>query len=120
MPHQDRLKIARFAVDSIAPFVRASGQRHLPGPNMSGHWLLVWQDLQFILTEQVLLWPEDASLSSVIDVWDIHRHKVLSVRWQPSRPWLPPTVVNFKAGDWVAVVERLGACDRIGAQPFKL
>ena len=68
MPRHDRLKIARFAVDSIAPFVRASGQRHLPQPNMPGHWLLVWQGLQ-------------------------------------------PAVVNFKAGHWMAVVERLGTRD---------
>lgn len=53
MPRHDRLKIARFAVESIAPFVRASGQFH-------------------------------------------------------RQPWLPPTVVNFKAGDWMAVVNRLG------------
>lgn len=111
MPRHDRLKVARFAVDFIAPFVRASGQRHQPRPNMPGHWLLVWQGLQFIHAEQVLLLPEDASLSSLIDVWDIHRHKVLSVCWHPSQPWLPPTVVNFKAGDWMAVVERLGSRD---------
>jgi len=111
MPRHDRLKLARFAIELIAPFVKSKGKYHPAQPNMPAYWLLDWQGLQLLLAEQALLSPEDAALSSLLDVYVVGQRKVLSVRWQPSQPWMPPTVVSFKAGDWMSVVEQLGSSD---------
>lgn len=31
---------------------------------------------------------------------------MLSVRWMPSEPWLPPRVVGFRSGKWLIAFDR--------------
>lgn len=59
-----------------------------------GGWLI-------ILTEQVLLSPTDPALSMLLDICPAGGGpKVFSASWMPDQPWVPPRVVQCKAGSW--------------------
>lgn len=71
------------------------------------HWRLKTPDLFFILSEHALLASEDWSLSCVLDAWGASGAKVLSITWEPDRPWTPPQAVRLANGPWREVLIRL-------------
>jgi hypothetical protein len=53
------------------------------------------------MVENVLLSPVDPALSMLLDIWPrTGGPKVLSVSWMSEKPWVPPRVVQCKAGPW--------------------
>lgn len=62
--------------------------------------------LQVSLVGRGLLLPDDAAQSSLIDIRPAKGQKVLSVRWMPSQPWLPPQVVSFRPGEWLIAFDQ--------------
>lgn len=107
MKRPDKLTIARRAIDELAPLVKAAGQHHPAEPDGPSRWELEWRGLQVLLSGRALVRPDDSSLTSIIDIWQGSGPKVLSVNWQPSRPWVPPEVATFRSGAWVDELEQL-------------
>jgi hypothetical protein len=60
-----------------------------------------------ILVENVLLAPDDPVLSSLVDVFS-SSGKVSSARWRPNQPWLPPTFVSCRRGEWISTLGYTG------------
>jgi hypothetical protein len=102
---RDRIELARFLIARVAPEVRAKGCRERPSATQPGWWLYESHELQFVLTENVLLTPDETVTSSCLDVWPNGGRKVFSVAWKPEQPWLPPQISTFKSGTWI---QRLG------------
>lgn len=100
MEKQSKLEIARWAIDRVAPVVRAKGTHHPAGIDGPTHWRLDERGLTIIFTEQALLGVDDKSLSCLVDVWPTERPKVLSVSWEPTRPREPPRVIRCVEGPW--------------------
>ncbi len=101
MVRHDRLAIARTAIEVLVPLLRSEGEYHPAEAGIPSRWTLQWQGLQVSLVGQVLLLPDDDAQSSLLDIWPPRGQKVLSVRWMPSQPWLPPQVVTFRPGEWL-------------------
>jgi hypothetical protein len=64
-------------------------------------------DLRLIHAEQALLSSEERSLSCVLDVWAGKGPKVLSLTWEPDRPWQPARIVRLVTGPWREALELL-------------
>jgi hypothetical protein len=101
-----RLEFARFAIDTIAPWVRAEGVYEPANARMPGHWTLEKEGLVILLTGNALVLPTDRSTASLLDIWPGQQQKIFSVSWHPAQPWLPPHVTCLRPGDWMA---RLGS-----------
>lgn len=72
---------------------------------MPAHWILETPDAQFILAHGVLPHPDASALEAILDVWAGPKgNKVLSVAWVPEKPWRPPTVIRYTAGDWLRLL----------------
>lgn len=99
----NRLAMARWAVQDLAPQVKAHGEYHPATPIAPSYWAWKMANIGLALIERVLPHPEAKELENVVDVWAglLHQRKVLSVSWAPDAPWIPPVVRNFKAGDWL-------------------
>jgi len=100
----DRLAIARFMIDSLAPVVKASGVVQPATATQPHHWSLERHNLLLVLTENALLKPDDKSTSSLLDIWLVNGRKVFSTSWEPQRPWKPPVITRLQTGDWMAAV----------------
>lgn len=100
-----RLEFARFAIDTIAPRVRAEGVYQPATAHAPGYWTLEENGLLILLAGNALLLPTDRSTASLLDIWPVQQRKIFSVSWHPAQPWLPPRVACLRRGDWMA---RLG------------
>lgn len=105
MARHDRLAIARCAIEILVPLLRSNGKYHPAGTGGPSRWTLEWRGLNVSLVGQVLLLPDHATQSSLLDIWPAKGQKALSVSWVPSQPWLPPRVVSFKPGDWLMEID---------------
>jgi hypothetical protein len=105
---RDKLELARFLIARVALEVKSKGDRHHHSATHPGYWSYGSNGLQFALTENVLLRPNDAVTSSSLDVWPDGGRKVFSVSWKPEQPWLPPEVATCKRGPWVEQLRLLG------------
>lgn len=106
MTRYEKLATALSAIKLLAPIIRATGQHHPAGSSGPSHWVLDWHGHRLLLAERALLWPDDSALSSLLDIWPDTGPKLLSVRWQPLRPWVPPEIVAFRAGDWIDRIQQ--------------
>jgi hypothetical protein len=99
----DRLDFARQAMAILPGRVKGHGTYHSTTPHCPGHW--IWSDgeLEYLYTEGVLLLPHDLELSALLDVLASGMGKVLSIGWQPKRPWVPPRVTCLKSGEWITL-----------------
>lgn len=102
-----KLEFARWVVETVVPYVRRYGQHYPAGTDGPSHWRLKTPDLFFVLSDHALLASEDRSLSCVLDAWVAGGAKVLSITWEPNRPWTPPQVVRLANGPWREVLIRL-------------
>ena len=100
MKRVDKLAIAVEAIKQLPALARrgtfspATGTRPAWWECRVGEW-------QIILAEQVLLSPMDPALSMLLDIWPADGGpKVFSASWMPDQPWVPPRVVQCKAGPW--------------------
>lgn len=95
-----RLEFAQWTIDKVVPLVRARGE-HLPaGVNGPTRWRLDTCGLTIVVAWNALLAPNDRNASCLVDVWPTTRPKVLSIRWEPERPWQPPRVIRHVQGEW--------------------
>ena len=101
---KDRLAVVNEIIKTVAPRVRAEGLHTPHQASVPGHWELIIGDLSLVLTERVLRLPGDRALAQLLDVWRSQGGKVLSVDWMEERPWQPPRISCFKAGDWLQVL----------------
>ena len=100
-----KLKFARFAIQTLAPEVQKSGVHHGAQPTRPSHWVLERDGLIILFTQNVLLAPTEASTSNVIDIFPAAAgEKLFSVSWEPQRPFIPPEVICFRRGDWMAAL----------------
>jgi len=88
------------------PLLRSNGEYHPAEAGLPGRWTLQWRGLHVSLIGQILLVPDDAAQSSLLDIWPAKGQKVLSVRWLPSQPSLPPRVVGFRPGEWLIAFDQ--------------
>lgn len=105
MRTRDRLELARFLIERVAPEVRAKGVFQRASAMQPGCLTYHSHELQFVFTENVLIRPNEGVTSCSLDVWPDGAGKVFSMVWKPERPWLPPEIVSCKPGPWI---ERLG------------
>lgn len=98
-----RLELARFIMKAVRPEVKSEGAYKPASPSSPGAWHLTRGDVEIMVTENALLSPDDPTLSSVVDVWSNGR-KVFSARWLPNQPWIPPTIVVARRGEWVNIL----------------
>lgn len=105
MKRADKLAIAKAAIEKFEPAIRASGTLRPVQALQPGWWELKAWGFQFALTENVLRKSDDKSLSTVLDIWPSPSgQKLLSVSWEPTRPWQPLHISTFKEGDWMNLV----------------
>lgn len=103
MPRTNLLAIARWTVQDVAPRVKVNGEYHPATPIAPCYFAWQTVNIDLVLTERYLPFPEAKALENMVDVWAglLHKRKVLSVSWAPDAPWIPPVVRNFKAGEWL-------------------
>lgn len=106
MKRVDKLVVALRAIEVLPKLVRQSGTYTPVMPRCPAHWRLETGDWCVLLTERVLLHPDDPALSCLIDVFPRQGVKVFSTSWMPDRPWLPPRIVRYKAGAWEDLLDR--------------
>lgn len=96
MPRFDKIAIARAAIAAFTDTIKQVGDYHRAEVGMPAHWDYRNNDLRMVLTESVLRASTDASLSAILDIWKDGAGKVLSVSWEPERPWQPLHISSFK------------------------
>lgn len=101
MERINRLEIARMAIRILEPRLQREGKLHAAEPKMPKHYELKIGDISLILGEGILLLTNDTALSSVLNIWEPDRGKVLCVSWHPERPWQPPHISSLKPGRWM-------------------
>lgn len=94
----NRRWIAEMAVSTLVPMVRKDGVLQMGNGVQPSFRTLDLQGLRVILCENVLLWPDENFLCSLLDVfWHGNGgRKVLSVEFAPS-----PLIRCFHGGEWV-------------------
>jgi hypothetical protein len=101
MARIDKLGLVAEAIKVLPPIVRERGKLSPATAAQPQYCELDIGGFHIILTEGALLTPVDEALSSMLDIWPSQgTGKLLSVSWMPDKPWLPPRVVQCKAGDW--------------------
>jgi hypothetical protein len=100
----DRLAIARFVIDNLAPIVKDSGIAHGAAATQPSCRTLELHELRVMLAQNVLLATDDESTSNLLDIRAASGNKVFSTSWQPLRPWVPPRIICFRSGAWLAVL----------------
>ncbi len=100
MAQVDKLMLAAEAIRHLPRLVRASGVYRPAQPTSPATWWLETSQWRISLAENVLLAEADAALSMLLDVWPVRGTKVLSISWMPEQPWIPPRVIQCKAGAW--------------------
>ena len=107
---EDKLAVIKAAILKFESAARSQGTFHPAQARMPSYWEVESWGLRIVLSVQVLRLPTDSALSTILDVWPAQTRlpKVLSASWEPTRPWQPPHVSSFRAGDWMALLD-LGA-----------
>ena len=101
MTKTDRLAVSVWAIKTIPPQTKAKGKLYSSDGLTPAHWEWMPNDMLIVLTEGVLLAPNDPELASTLDIWPESEKKVLSISWLPSKPWEPPQIRGFENGDWL-------------------
>lgn len=96
----NRKRIARLAIKTLAPLLKATPPT-LATATSPSHRILEVQGLTVTLTEQVLPKPTDSALVSILDIWPVKGHKMLSVAFEPLE------IIGFHEGNWIEVVTDL-------------
>lgn len=96
-----RVVLARWAMTALPEMVTGSGVYQPASSKGPAFWSLEASGCRLQLAQNVLLLPVDPACSTLLDVWLDIGGKVLSMSWFPEKPWIPPHVTRFKAGDWL-------------------
>ena len=68
---RDRLTIVGRIITSVVPQVRSGGTYTAHSASMPACWEMETAEGIFLLTESVLLLPDDPALSTLLDIWAI-------------------------------------------------
>jgi hypothetical protein len=93
--------------ETVVPMVRAKGEHHAAEALSPANWQMKASELILIYAEGALMRPDDRSPSSLLDVWAGQGKKVVSLSWQPDRPWQPVDVVRLTSGPWLESLRSL-------------
>ena len=96
---RDRLAVVGRIITNVVPQVRSGGTYTAHSASMPACWEMETGEGIFLLTEGVLLLPDDPALSTLLDIWAIGGKKILSVHWMEKRPWQPPHITCFKPNE---------------------
>lgn len=96
MPRFDRLATAQRAIAIFTPQIKQSGVYNRAEPRRPAYWDLNLGTHRMLVTENALRLETDASTSNILDIWVTGVGKILSVSWEPERPWQPLHISSFK------------------------
>jgi hypothetical protein len=105
----EKLELAHWMREALAPVIRTKGEHQAAGVSGPAHWRLETQELIVIYAEGALLRPDDRSLSSVLDIWTKPGKKVVSLSWENDRPWQPVGIVRMATGPWLQSLRNLAS-----------
>lgn len=121
MQSTSKLEIASWAINNLPQLVKSKGQYFPANPRQPAHWYLDMDEISIALTTGTLQLPDDLASSRMLDVWyqpagaSRRGSKVLSLSWHPSKPWSPPVITRFQAGEWMSRLEEFVAAFKLAS-----
>lgn len=109
MPHiRNRLAFVARVITTVVPRVKSEGTYTPHSALMPSCWEMKAAEGAFLVTEGVLLIPDDPAPSTLLDIWRNDGRKILSVHWMEHRPWQPPHISCFRSNELLETLREDG------------